>query len=233
MDTTELAGEQAGLEGYLRQFVTPRRQAMIERVLAQRTRYVTVVLENLSKAHNASAVLRSCDSFGVQDVHVIDSREQFEVMPATSIGAHRWLTRHDYVGAAAEARRQCLTALRRGGYRIAAATLRDGAIPIDALSLDAPVALCFGTERFGLSEALHEAADVWVTVPQVGFAESLNISVAAAVCLYELTQRLRQSSVDWVLPSAERNALRVTWLKQTLRNADEIERRYWEEQTAA
>jgi tRNA (guanosine-2'-O-)-methyltransferase len=214
---------------YLTPFVTARRRQQIARVVAERTRYLTVVLENLSKGHNASAVTRSCDSFGVQDMHIIDTLQQYQLKRTAASGSQRWVQHHFYDELDGDNTGRCLRELREKGYRIVATTLRAGATPLHELSLDAPLALCFGTELYGLSDVLHTEADEWVTIPLRGFARSLNISVAAAICLSELTTRLRHEKVSWQLSTAEQSTLTLQWMVTTLDHGETLVRHFLEQ----
>lgn len=217
------------LTTYLSTFLTPERLARIEQVLDQRTRAVTVVVENLRHSHNASAVLRSCECFGIQNVHIVPEAHGFQVVGGIAQGAAKWLSLFKYVEPGADNTAVCLGALKAAGYRIAAATLRPGAVPVARLDLGQPVALCFGTEESGLSVTAHAMADAFVQVPMCGFTESFNISVAAALCLYQITQALRQGPVDWRLTAVEREILRLTWIIRSLRHAPALVERFFAE----
>ena len=213
---------------YLKRLVTAERSERLERVLSQRTRHVTVVLENLHKAHNASAILRSCDSFGVQDLHIIDTKRQYGISNTATSGAHQWITHHFYE---AENNREnlasCFASLREKGYRVYASTLREGAMPIDALPVvDHRVALLFGTELFGLTDEAHELADGWVQVPMRGFTDSLNVSVAAAICIQHTTTQIRARGVDWELGEQERASLLVQWLLNSIEQPEMVIERF-------
>ncbi|MCK4543523.1 MAG: TrmH family RNA methyltransferase, partial [Spirochaetales bacterium] len=110
---------QRDLINYLIGFITPERHARMQAVLAKRTRYLTVVLEDLYQAHNASAVLRSCDGFGVQDVHIVEGRNSFRVNEEIALGTAQWLTLHRYKGRQNNSR-EAVKTLRKQGYRIVA-----------------------------------------------------------------------------------------------------------------
>lgn len=216
------------LTSHLGQFVTPHKRQRIAEVLAQRTRYLTVVLENIYQPHNASAVLRTCECFGVQDVHAIELDNPFSPSKSIVRGATQWLTIQRYARAEGQDTAVCLAHLRAQGYRIAATTLRPGSIPIHALDLDQPVALCFGTEETGLSDAAHDLADLFVQIPMQGFTQSFNISVTAALCLYDLTTRLRPSALPWQLTAAEKADLTLTWYLRLVRSSDVLAREFME-----
>lgn len=205
----------------LTDLVTEHRRSRMDAVLRERTRYVTAVVEDVYQPHNASAVLRSCDSFGIQDVHIVEARNEYRVNPSIELGTAQWLSlsRHRSI-------EQCTEELRGSGYRIVATTPHGSTTSLPDFDLAAgPVALLFGTEMEGLSDAALDMADEYLEIPMVGFVESLNISVSAAVILYTLTRSLRASSVPWTLPERERDALLFAWLKGSVKEADEHLRR--------
>ncbi|MCB8943301.1 MAG: RNA methyltransferase [Ardenticatenaceae bacterium] len=185
----------------------------MDEVLAQRTRHVTVMMENLYDRHNVNASLRSCEALGVQDVYVVDEDGRFEANKHVTGGAAQWLNITHY-GEVADGTQVCLRGLKQKGYRIVATTLREGGIPLGALDLSQKVALCFGTEELGLSDEAHELADVFVSLPMLGFTQSFNVSVAVALCLYDLMTRLRSSAVAWQLGEVEQVDLKIQWLLQ-------------------
>lgn len=229
------------LTTYLSQFVTPRRLRRMEQVLGERTRYLTVVLEDIYQPHNASAVLRSCDSCGVQDVHIIEKRNSYRVNPGVELGTAQWLTLRRYrldqaapkAGATVttpDPVRAALTDLRARGYRIVATTPHTEDVELGSFDLNrGKVALCFGTEMEGLSEELLTEADEYVRIPMYGFVESFNISVSAAIILYTLTQRLRaHEEPPWRLSDAERAEILLTWLRRSVKESERLEARFRE-----
>jgi tRNA (guanosine-2'-O-)-methyltransferase len=137
-------------------------------------------------------------------------------------GATKWLSIHRYQAGT----RPCLTALQERGYRIAAATLRPGGVPVQEIDLAQPLALCFGTEEEGLSDEAHDLADLFVRVPMQGFTQSFNVSVTAALFLYDLTGRLRASDYPWPLSPAEKRTLTLDWYLRSLRRGDLAARRF-------
>lgn len=205
-------------------FLTSERRRRIEEVLEARTRHVVLVLENVFRAHNISAVLRSCDAFGIQDVHIIDRHNDFDVARDIALGAERWLTVRRYRETDPEA--ACLEALRNEGYRLLVTRHDANVQRLDEVDLSHKTALILGNEHTGVSDRLSAVADGVVCIPTCGFVKSLNLSVAAAVCLYELTSRLRRSEVCWQLTEAERARLRFQWTRQSVRHAGDIETRF-------
>ncbi|MDX1686865.1 MAG: RNA methyltransferase [Candidatus Promineifilaceae bacterium] len=214
---------------YLSQFVTAPRRRRMDKVLAWRTRHLTVALEDVYQPHNASAVLRSCEIFGVQDVHVVEGTNRFRPNKDVALGASQWLTLRHYRGDAGESTACCLRQLKARGYRIAATTLQEDATALSDLSLDRPLALVFGTEEEGLSQEAHELADTFLQLPMFGFTQSFNVSVTVALCLYDLTRRLRASEVPWQLSDQEKRDLKLKWLIRSTERGELLVRRFLRE----
>jgi len=210
---------------YLQNFLTVHRRDRFESVLEFRTRYLCVVLENLTKPHNTSAVLRSCDCFGVQNVHVIEQDCDSKVNKEISLGAQKWLTVQRW-NQGSDPTVPCLRTLKNQGYRVVAATPHEKQKRLDQLSLETPIALVFGSEKKGISKEALELADECVMVPMYGFTESFNLSVCAALCLSELIQQIHKSDWDWHLTESEKDELRLLWARRTIPNIEAIERRF-------
>ena len=206
-------------------FLSEERAERFEQVLAQRTRHLTVVLENVFQSRNASAVMRSADGFGLQDVHLIEDVNPWVPNRGVSKGTNAWLTLHRY-RSAADPTAACLERLRRTGYQIAVTSPHVDGYDVTELPIDRPVAVVMGTEWEGVSDRMLEEADLHVAIPMHGFAESLNISVAAAVVLHELNRRRRlQPASRWGLSEAEKRELRAAWAMASVRNASGILKR--------
>lgn len=215
------------LVNYLREFITENRWDTINEVLEERTRYLTVVLEDIYQPHNASAVLRSCDGFGIQDVHIIENKNEFDPNKGVTIGADKWITYHQYNETGVNNTERCYKRLKEQGYRIIATTPHHEDVTIDEVPLDQPTALVFGAELTGLSDYALEHADGYARIPMVGFSESFNISVGAALCLYELSTRLRKGQTDWSLSGDEKLDLRLEWIKKSVRAPAKLEERFF------
>ncbi|GAA5521188.1 RNA methyltransferase [Aliifodinibius salicampi] len=215
---------------HLQQFVTEERWRTMNDVLSKRTRHLTVVLEDLYQPHNASAVLRSCDCFGVQDVHIIENENKFDPSKGVTIGSDQWLSLNYYNKQEGNNTIRCYERLRNEGYQLIATTPHTDDITIDDISTQKKTALIFGSELTGLSEAALTGADGYARIPMVGFSESFNISVSAALSLYELSNRIRKSKdLEWSLTEEEKLDLRYKWLKNSIRAADKIIDRYLKE----
>lgn len=214
---------------YLQEFITEDRRETINKVLEERTRYITVVLEDIYQPHNASAVLRSCEGFGIQDVHIIENTNEFDPNKGVTIGADKWVSDYRYDEPDTNNTERCYQKLRKQGYKIIATTPHYDDETIDEVTLDRPIALVFGAELRGLSDYALEHADGYARIPMVGFSESFNISVGAALCLYELSSRLREGDRDWQLTKEEKLDLRLKWVKKSVRAADKLEEKFMNE----
>jgi len=202
---------------YLETFLTPRRQDLFKQVLDERTRFLTVAIEDVGHLHNTSAVMRSCDAFGVQDVHVIEELKGKRIDREIAMGAQKWTSVKRY-----DSTKNALAKLKSEGYQIVATTPHHTAHKLEDFKLDKPTALFFGSEKDGLTETVIEAADEYIYIPTFGFTQSLNISVCAAILLQELTQRLRNSSLDWKLKPEDIEEIKTLWLKRNLKDYDAL-----------
>lgn len=197
---------------WLAGFLSDHRRELLPRVLAQRTRHVTVVLEDLHKPHNASACLRTCDCFGIQDVHVIENQNPFHAHRDIARGAPQWLTLHRH-RKDVENTEPCLQQLRDAGFQIVMTSPHQPDGDLEEYDITRKTALVFGNEKAGASPVVRRMADHVLRIPMHGFSESFNISVALGVCLHHLTWKLRQSDVEWSLPPAERAVLLQRWVQ--------------------
>jgi len=213
---------------FLTQFITDERRQRFEDILDFRTRHLTVVLEDIFQPHNASAVLRSCDLRGIQDVHIVENNNHYDVNPDVVLGSTKWLNMYYYEKGefnTPEAYQQ----LHEKGYKIVATCPHRDDFTPDTLPLDQPIALVFGTEKLGLSDYAVENADMHVRIPMYGFTESYNISVSAALLMYTLTNRLHASAyINWHLTEEERNALRLVWTRRSLSRIRQYDRKFAE-----
>ena len=208
---------------YLSGFVTENKLNKFEEVLSFRTRHITVVLEDIFQPHNASAVMRSCDLFGVQDVHIIENSNRFTVNPGVTVGSSKWLNLNRYNKRGEDNTTACLNHLKEKGYRIVATTPHCDDVLLPDLSIEKPFALLYGTEETGLSDRAMELADEYMKIPQVGFTESFNISVSVALSLYDVAHRVWASGIDWQLSEEERIELRLRWLRKVVRRYQSLE----------
>lgn len=204
---------------HLQGFITEHKRGLFEKIIHNRTRHMTVVLEDIYQSQNASAVLRTCDCFGIQDVHIIENRYAYTLNPDVALGSSKWLSLHKY-NVEDNNTLPCYAALREKGYRIIATTPHKEDVMLDDLAVDGKFALVFGTELEGLSREGVENADAYVKIPMYGFTESYNISVSAAICIHHLSRKLRSSEVDWQLSDEEMLDVRLSWAKSVLKHPD-------------
>ena len=212
---------------YLEGFVTDKRKNLFRNILQDRTRHFTVVLEDIYQQHNASAVIRSCDIFGIQDVHVIENKYKSKVSRHIAKGSQKWLSFHNYK----EDKNNtidCLENIKSKGYQVIATTPHNDSCVLHDFDITKKSAFVFGVEKAGVSDDVIKNADGFLKIPMVGFTESLNISVAAAIILENLTFKLRNSSVDWKLTNEEQKILYASWIEKTIKNVDEIKERFIE-----
>lgn len=210
----------------LRGMVNENRLKLIEEIMSMRTRYISVVLEDIYQPQNASAVLRTCDCFGIQDVHVIENRNRFEINAEVELGAAQWLTIQSY-NVAGKNSMQALKVLRKAGYRLVATTPHHNDAVLEEFDLTkGKAALMFGTEISGLSKTALDMADEYLRIPMIGFTESFNISVSAAIILHTLRRMLVGSGLPWSLTDSEKEELRYRWIRNSVKHADRIERAF-------
>ncbi len=205
----------------LYEFLSDNKKGKFEDFIQYRTRHITVVLEDIYQSQNASAVLRTCDCVGVQDVHVIENKNEYTLNPDVELGAAKWLSLTKYKDKSFNTI-DAYDALRAKGYKIVATTPHTNDQLLTDLPLDDKIALVFGTEKDGLTPEAIEAADEYVRIPMHGFTESFNISVSAAICLFHLTEKMRRSEIDWKLSEEERLDILLDWSKAVVKNADGI-----------
>lgn len=207
--------------------ITPNKVEMFDRIAAQRTKHLTIALENIYQEHNASAVLRSCDCFGLQEMHVIEKGFQYSVQRDIALGAGRWVDLYNY-NLGENPTDDCLLNLKNRGYQLVATTPHTDAYTIHDIPIDQPLAFFFGTERRGLSDEVINRADYHLKIPMYGFTESFNISVSVAIILNTLRERLEQSSYNWKLTSEEQTALKIKWCRKILNSGDKLEKHFRE-----
>jgi len=220
----------AELLEYLSAVVTPERLSLYNKIIESRTNYITVVLEDIFQPQNASAVLRTCDCFGIQNVHVIENRNQFQVDTEVSMGSSKWITLNTY-NKKSNNSLEAIQTLKKKGYRIIATSPHSNDIELPDFDISrGKFALVFGSELPGITEIINQEADEFLKIPMFGFTESFNISVSAAIVLFHLTQKLHNSeSIDWHLTDEEKVEIKTQWIKNTIKKSALIEKRFWEE----
>ena len=206
---------------YLEEFITPNRKEGFLKVLQNRTKHFTVALEDVYQLHNTSAVMRSCEVFGIQELNVVEQRFGKKIDKEIAMGAEKWVDIHRFA-----TNQDCIDALKAKGYQIIATTPHENDCMLEDFDITKPSAIFFGTERLGLSEEVLQQADGFLKIPMVGFTESLNISVSAAIILQHISTRLRHSDINWKLSEAELLEKRIDWTRKSIKDIDFITKKY-------
>ena len=209
------------LFNYLEGYLTENRKQRFLEVLANRTNFLTVAIEDVYQLHNTSAILRSCDVFGVQTLHVVEDRFEKRLDKNIAMGAEQWVDVKRHTSSA-----NCITSLKHSGYEIVATTPHETSHTLESLEINSKTAVFFGTEKEGLSEEVIQSADKLLKVSMHGFTESLNISVCAAIVLRDLTNQLRASKLDWQLTENDILEKRLDWTKKSIKNVEGIIERF-------
>ena len=209
---------------YLEGFLTDERKARFLKVLATRTNHFTVAIEDVFQLHNTSAVMRSCEVFGIQQLNVIEEKFGKSIDKEIAMGAQKWVDVNRFENIS-----NCIESIKSKGYQIIATTPHENDCLLDDFDISKPSALFFGTERDGLSEEVMKNADGFLKIPMVGFTESLNISVSAAIIIQNLMNRLRNSNVKWQLSEEEILEKRIQWARNSIKDIKRIEARYFGE----
>jgi tRNA (guanosine-2'-O-)-methyltransferase len=203
--------------------ITDERKALFKELIQKRTKYLTVVLENIYQPLNASAVLRSCDCFGIQDVHVIENYNEFKPDREVAMGASNWLTVNRY-DKNENNTLDCIQSLKNKGYRIVATSPHNSQTDLINFDLSkGKTALFFGTEVEGLSDVVLENADEHLHIPMYGFTESFNLSVSAAICLYEMRIKMEKENIKWHMTEDEKNQVLLDWLRYSIDRSEIVE----------
>ena len=209
---------------YLETILTDNRKQRFLDVLSKRTNHFTIAMEDIFQLHNTSAVMRSCEVFGIQELNVVEERYTKSIDKEIAMGAQKWVdvNRFDNIS-------NCISSLKSKGYQIIATTPHENDCLLDDFDISKPSALFFGTERDGLSDEVLQNADGFLKIPMSGFTESLNISVSAAIIIQNLMSRLHKSEVNWQLSEEEILGKRLAWAKNTIKDIKRIEERYYSE----
>lgn len=202
-----------------------------DQALSKRTRSLTIVLEDIFKPHNASAVMRTAECMGLQDVHVVEQDNAFNLNPYVLRGSGKWLTIHQHrkkdgtrnIGT-------CINGLKSSGYRILATTPHGNSKNYSDIEIDSKTAVIFGAEENGISDYVLNNADELIKIPMLGFTESFNISVSAAIVLENYNNQLRTKS-NWQLTDEEKWRLKLEWMKKSISNIDAHLRQFEKTQT--
>ena len=207
---------------FLENILTENRKSKFLKVLQNRTKHFTIAVEDIFQMHNSSAVMRSCEIFGIQELNVIEQRYGKSIDKEIAMGAQKWVDIITF-----DSVTNCVEDLKNKGYQIIATTPHENDCLLDDFDISKPSAFFFGTERDGLSQEILQKADGFLKIPMVGFTESLNISVSAAIIIQNLMNRLQTSAVDWHLSEEEMLIKRLAWAKNSIKDIKRIEARYF------
>lgn len=213
---------------YLKQFVTEERLLKFEEIINNRTKHLSFVVENIYHSHNASAVIRSCDCFGIQDLHVIETRNEYVPDKKIALGAGKWVNIHSH-NEPENGTLKCLNYLKNKGYKVVATSPHKDDFTCDTIPIDQPLAVVFGTEKEGITRDVFDNADYFLKIPMLGFTESLNISVAAAITAQNLSRRIIQSDVNWKLSEEQKKETLYKWLTSSIKDSHLIVDKYYKE----
>jgi tRNA (guanosine-2'-O-)-methyltransferase len=183
------------------------------------------VIENLYQSHNISAILRTAECLGIQEVYIVENNFQYEISPQVSLGAHKWLSIHRY-NREENNTMECLKAIKKQGYKIVATLPHENDCLLDDIPIDEKTAFVFGTELNGLTQEAIAMADAFVKIPMYGFTESYNVSISVALTMMNVIERLRKSDINWKLSEQEYADLVLQWMKKTIKDADRIVERF-------
>jgi tRNA (guanosine-2'-O-)-methyltransferase len=215
------------LTEHFAKYISEHKKEFVERVLRDRTRFITVVLEDIYQSQNASAAVRTCECFGVQDIHIIENTAKYEVNRGVLKGSYKWESLIRHRSPERNNTEMCYHQLRTNGYTIYATDPGAENIAIGEIDVySGKAALVFGNEHLGLSAYALEQADHKVRIPMHGFTESLNISVSVAVCLATTMPRLRTNWDHCKLTPDEMDELRLTWYRKIVKRSDIIEKQF-------
>lgn len=207
---------------YLEGILTDNRKQRFLQVLANRTNHFTVAIEDVFQLHNTSAVMRSCEVFGIQQLNVIEEKFGKRIDKEIAMGAQKWVDVNRF-----ESISDCIASVKSKGYQIIATTPHHDDCLLEDFDISKKSALFFGTERNGLSEEVIAQADGFLKIPMVGFTESLNISVSAAIIIQNLMNRLHRSGIAWQLSEEELLEKRLDWARNSIKDIKRIEQRYY------
>lgn len=215
------------LLNHLSQFVSDHKKQYIDSVLGNRTRHITVVLEDIYQSQNASAVVRTCECMGLQDIHIIENTAKYEINVRVLKGSNKWLDLIRYRNREENNTEKCFERLKRDGYKILVADPSPECTSIHDIDVSQEkIALVFGNELRGLSTFAWQHADEKVRIPMYGFTESLNISVSVAVCLSTLVNKMKQGGDKFGLTDGEREDIRLAWYRKIVRRSETLEREF-------
>lgn len=216
------------LKNYVSTFLTPQRLERMLQIIQRRTNYISIVLENIFQPHNASAVLRTCECFGISQVHIIENTNTYRVNPDVVLGAAQWLDIFRWKSEQSNTIR-CIEYLKSHGYQIVATVVRPDATSLYDFRVHQKTAFLIGTEKDGLTAEACVHADTFLHIPIYGFTESFNLSVTAAIIISWVHRQLVCSDISWQLSREEQQHLFMRWIIRNVNNGYELLKKFFQQ----
>ncbi len=214
------------LIGHFSPYISDHKKEFLELVLNQRTRHITMVLEEIYQSQNASAVIRTCECMGIQDIHIIENEVKYSVNRRVLKGSYKWVDLIKYKSAKKSGAATCFEHLKKQGYKLLVTDPSPDGMSIYDVPLNEKLAIVMGNELHGTSKFALSQADMKVRIPMYGFTESLNISVSAAICLNTLVPKMRASEIPWQLTEEEKEVIKLQWLRKMMKRPEIMEREF-------
>ena len=207
--------QQKLLRQQLEALLEDTRITTLQRILEYRTDYITIIMENIYQGHNASAILRSCDCFGISDVHAIENRNILNLNSEITMGSDKWVNINRY-----NSTKDAINNIKKQGYKVFATTLSKDSISLQDIPLNNKIALIMGTEKDGISPEATELADQSVKIDMYGFCQSFNVSVSTALILMDITNRLRKTNKDFLLNEHRKKFIYIKYLLASIKSPE-------------
>ena len=206
---------------YLQKFLTPERLQKIEHFAQESSDFVLPVMEDIYQFRNAAAIVRSVEACGFHKVVAMEKENFFEPNLKVTKGADTWVEVEKMPRTI-----ESLQNIKNRGYKIVAVSAENNAKMLPDYKVDEPLALVFGTEWEGTTDELLDFADETLAIPMFGFTRSFNVSVAAAICMYELKQKLLKSNIDYKLSEEKLLQMKIRWAVNSIQSGKEILEKY-------
>lgn len=207
---------------YLLGFMLPSRAETLKQCLRNRTKYMTLATENMFHEHNASAVIRHCDAFGIQDLHTVETLCPFAPSLHITRGSEKWIDIHRH-----SSTKELISSLKKDGYRIIATSPHEGGSTPETFDMTkGKFAIVLGTEKTGISDQIKQNADEFMAIPMYGLVESLNVSASAAIITHILSERIRHEITKWGLGDEDFSRLLYRWAQISVQDSMQILERY-------
>ena len=216
---------------YLSQFLTEERLHLFQEKLKERSNRITLVLEDVFQSRNISAAMRSADCFGIQNIHIIENKNNFVKDKSVSLGAGKWINIKQY-NTEENNTINCLKKLKKEGYQIIATSPHNTNISLEEIDVkNNKIAIILGTELTGLSEKALSFADKRMKINMYGFTESLNISVSAAICCQSISSKMRKETTGWEVTEEEKTDILLNWIRNSIKSGKQIEEKFLDDKS--